>query len=277
MDTPQLLLLVVGTFAVIVIGVVIAKYLLRASRRVPGEPQPDAVDCVNVAICGHMNGDNASRPDRFLAVIYDDHTAPHSLGDAVEVTVVDYNDTVDPPTFILHMVHVHPHGTTPSGNVKALVIAEYGSDQRSATAVLVCDAGGCSGRGSSELLARGIGAAFRPSVADNAPMRCTIDVSGFDPSLLSPLNRVWKLVHRGHGLQWDNGGDGSNEPRVELATERPFGTPWNLTFRLGEIVIRYTKAPEEWRALAANTFHSVAAEGVSDDAILPASVTVVPA
>ncbi len=238
-----------------------------------GTPEPDSVDCANYTIWGHMDPNNSSQPNEFLAYIYQDVSAVPNPADAVVVTDFDYDGIPNPPTFVLRNVAGDPNLT---GDVRAYVIADYGTTSTSSSKPLSCSG---SGSGNAALLARQKDEVTPQQVSDTAPLECTIDVTGFGPSVLTAFNRVWKLAHRAgmSGLSWDNGGDGSREPRVELATERPFGTPWQLTFRLGEIVVSYSKSAEEWRALAANTFRSVNSTGVEDDATLPASITVVPA
>lgn len=241
--------------------------------QIVGTPLSDSVNCALKTIFGHMDPNNSSQPDRFRAYIYQDPNATPDPDDAVEVTDFDYDGNVNPPTFVLRGVAGDSNLT---GTVLVYVIADYPTTSRSSAEQLTC---GGSGSGNRALLERQRTGVTPQQVADTAPLQCTIDVSGFGPTILTAFNRAWKLVNRGSvsGLLWDNGGDGAHEPRVELATERPFGTPWQLTFRLGEIVIRYTKSAEDWRALAANTFHSVSSTGVADDATLPASITVVPA
>ena len=233
-----------------------------------GIPQPDAVNCETGEVWGTLSPTNADEPDDYRAHIYDSCPSP-----TPDPSTMSPLMSLEPaPNFHLQGVGVDASHTDP---VCVLVWARYGDNYYllGRNSDLNCG----SGSGNAALLARRSGEAQSQQVADTAPLQCTLDVTGFGPSLLTSFNQVWNLVHRGSGLLWDNGGDGSREPRVELATERPFGTPWKLTFRLGEIVISYTVSAEDWRALAANTFRSVSATGITDDATLPASITVVPA
>lgn len=242
---------------------------------VHGTPVPESYDCLDT-VHGSMDDANSDEPDFFCCFVFDDtSTDPSSIPPATwKLWVV--NHTYDPAdaTFVLTGLH---KDSPLSGSVLVAVWCVYdnGDEKGPGSKQFQCG----SGAGNAAL-GGGQSAGVTPQqVADTAPLQCTVDVSGFGPSVLTAFNRVWKLANRGamSGLLWDNGGDGSREPRVELATERPFGTPWQLTFRLGEIVVSYTKSAEEWRALAANTFRSVSSSGVERDATLPASVTVVPA
>lgn len=264
-------------FALLLIAVIgVAIYLFRDTRRLKGLPTPTSVDCVNYVVEGHMVPDTSEQPTEFYAYIFDvDTTDPTGIPESQWRTWPCNHTWTGDVDFRLTNVH---GDASLVGSVRVAVWCVFSDMTTMGPGHGAFTCGG-SGSGSVELLARRSGAVTSQQVADTAPLQCTIDVTGFGPSILTAFNRVWKLAHCGcgHRLLWDNGGDGSETPRVELATERPFGTPWILTFRLGEVMISYTKSAEEWRALAANTFHSVTANGVSDDAILPASVTVVPA
>jgi hypothetical protein len=263
------------------LGIIVGKYFLsfrETTASSMGTPQPHSVDCSIWQVQGTLSGTNPDPPDDYRAKIFD--TCPSTSFDPT--TLPSLSNSGSHPDFVLEPVEHEPGLNDP---VCIVVWAHYttptGGDvfRRGDKPNVSCGCSG-SGNGNALLSARQSEGAPRQEVADTAPLKCQIDVRGFAPAALAVFNRNWNLLHRENccgGLTWDNGGDGAEEPRVELATESPFGTPWNLTFRLGEIVISYTKSSEEWRALAANTFHSVTASGVSADAILPASVTVVPA
>jgi hypothetical protein len=68
---------------------------------------------------------------------------------------------------------------------------------------------------------------------------------------LEPFNALWRLGIRDDGglLGWDNGSDGRDTPRVELACSDA-GT-WQLTFQFCEFTVRYEKSAADWQPLNA--------------------------
>ena len=269
---PLLLLLLAA------VGLAVWWFLIRPL--IKGIPRPTGVDCVAGKIVGEMNPSNSERPVSFFAFIWDnDATDPTGIPKSQwETWTCNHTWTGGINTTDFELTSVSKNDVL-SGTVRVAVWCTFsdGTDAGPGHAVLNC---GGSGSGNAELLARRSGEVVPQAVTDTGPLQCTVDVSGFAPSALAVFNRAWKLVHRSDccgGLTWDNGHDGTAEPRVELTTQKTFGTPWRLTFRLGEIVVSYTKPAEEWRALAANTFQSCTSTGLEHDAAVPAAVTVVPA
>jgi hypothetical protein len=123
-----------------------------------------------------------------------------------------------------------------------------------------CGLGSGGPPGSGSLSAtRGFGAGMASrvsSIVSAAPRRWSVGpLDADDPD--SPFTGRWLLRHRptldGHCI-WDNGGDGTSIPHIELRCEGPLLSTWQLCLRLGERVVRYLKCAEVWNALAANVF-----------------------
>lgn len=248
--------------------------LLKSSKRV-GDPSVDELDCATRTVRGTIIPSSSPDPTGFRAFIYkqDGTTGP---GSEVSVPSADYTITNTTTQKKFELRNVAADVIPPAGPVLVRVIAEFSGDERTGTASFNCG----SGSGNIELLARRSAPPADQCVATTVAHRYSVPEPGFAVAALQNFNRVWNLVYREGccgGLMWDNGGDGVSAPRVELSTERLYGTPWQLTFRWREAVIRYTKPAEEWRALAENTFRAASASGVAAGVPLPVQLTVYPA
>ena len=246
---------------------------VRNARRV-GSPSVDELDCATRTVRGTIIPSSSPDPIGFDAFIYrDDGTtgpgseAPVAAGD---ITIVNM---LGKKTFELR--NVASEDNPPTGPVFVRVIAKYDEDERVGTARFNCG----SGSGNLELLARRQGAPAEQRVAATVPHRYSVPAPGFASAALQVFNREWSLVRRGGAsgpVAWNNGGDGTTAPFVELSTISLFGGEWELTFRSGDVSVRYSIPGDEWRALAANWVRFVNAAGVTG-AALPLQLVVNPA
>jgi hypothetical protein len=253
----------------------------KADLRSQGTPVPEGVNCVSRLVWGYMNPNSAAAPDAFHATI-SPYSGPGSCEcppdlqppSGSEITTWHWTAGT-PPRFTLENV---PSTAGTSGQVCVHVWAKYGGTYKPGCAVLGCGTG--SGHGGIELLARQAAAQSPQRVTTTVAHKYAVPEPGFASEPLHVFNQAWSLTRRGGAcgqVIWDNGGNGTSAPLVELATTGLYGFPWKLTFRCGAIVVTYSIPPDEWRALAANAVRLVTSSGVPADAALPSQLIVHPA
>jgi hypothetical protein len=124
------------------------------------------------------------------------------------------------------------------------------------------------GTGLGPALAAGRAGAFGGAVVALAPVAWGLTVGGF-AAAGGLLNGTWLLELRDGGGLWDNGGDGTLRPRVELCCDGPPAGLWRLRLCQGELAVEYT-APADWEALGPLTL------GADDPGPHPRTLTVLP-
>jgi len=119
-----------------------------------------------------------------------------------------------------------------------------------AAAVDCCDEAGTGGH-----LRRHQAGAAAGVALTRAPVLWSLLAAGFEGAR-AVFNGPWLLALRPGGAghcTWDNGGDGSRVPRVELRCESPLAVTWLLTFRDGPgAVVEYALPAAEWAPLGPN-------------------------
>jgi hypothetical protein len=246
--------------------------LKRAFTGIHGIPIPDSYDCSNPGtVTGHLNNPSSEQPVKYYAFVFDDPGAslPTSPDPGWEVTHT--------PGINFTLTGVPSDGSPPTGGVLVAIWAEYSDgDRKLGTAEFGCG----SGSGNPELLARRNAPPVEQRVATTVAHRYLVPEPAFAPGVLQIFNREWNLIRRGGTcgqVIWDNGGNGTSAPLVELSTTGLYGFDWELTFRCGPIAVHYSIPGNEWQALAANLVRLVTASGVPADATLPPQLIVHPA
>lgn len=266
-----------GLFVLIGLALLAGLFLLVKKLYFTGEhgnPAIDALNCATRTVLGHIPLLTSEKPDSFKAYIYaDDGSTTGS-----EANVPDFDiDNGLPKKYTLR--NVPSDDIPPTGPVFVRVIAVYhDGDEKEGTRRFDCHGG--SGSGSPVLVALRNQQAASPKVTTTAPHQFTLAVPGFIGNPLSVFNRAWSLTHRASAclqVQWDNGGNGRTSPLVQLSTAGLHGFPWELRFELGDVVVTYAIAADDWRPLAENIFRNATHTGIEGAVTLPAALTVTPA
>ncbi len=119
----------------------------------------------------------------------------------------------------------------------------------------------------------------KPTVAlAMAPLVWHLLANGFSAAS-SLFNGSWSLSLRqtiGGQCVWDNGGNGTSVPLVELRCESPLSQTWQLAFRYkGLASPKYERPAIEWNTLKPNTIFVRTDNGV-DLKTVPQSLTILP-
>ena len=230
----------------------------------------DSLDCATRTVRGHSNTEE--EPVRIEAFIYDNDgtTETPPLSEVTDFDLIPGSGRLD---YVLRDVDAE----TMAGSVKVKVRFIYeDEDVSNGERDFPCG----SGSGNVELLARRQAAPADQRVATTVPHRYSVPAPGFASAALQVFNREWSLVRQGGAcgqVAWNNGGNGTTAPFVELSTIGLFGFEWELMFRSGDVSVRYSIPGNEWQALAANWLRLVKAEGVPDSPALPPQLLVSPA
>ncbi len=266
-----------GLFVLIGLALLAGLFLLVKRLLFTGEhgnPAIDGLNCATREVRGHIPLLTSETPVGFKAYIYDDDGP--TTGSEADIPDFDVSPGL-PKKFTLR--NVPSDDLPPTGLVTVVVIAVYhDGDEKEGRGEFNCHGG--SGSGSPDVVALRNQQAASPKVTTTAPHQFTVAVPGFIGNPLSVFNRAWSLTHRASAclqVQWDNGGNGRTSPLVQLSTAGLHGFPWELRFELGDVVVTYAIAADDWRPLAENIFRNATHTGIEGAVTLPAALTVTPA
>lgn len=191
------------------------------------------------------------------------------IGPGKEVPVIpaacpQATPTADNAQFVVWCVLALGTGTLEFG--KSTTFAGVASTQTE------CEGSGYPG-GSGDDRGRRTGAAVVRTGVETAPRQVQVVGKGFRGSAAG-FNARWLLSLRcdgGRACLWDNGGDGVQQPRIELRCDGVVATEWRLTLAHAGLRVYYTCPANEWRPLAANQLKAAGrarAEGLPETLVV---------